>query len=72
MIPGAVEVEVSCGKHAEFMAYWDASQRKRYTQQQQQQKKVAETGDPLSASPPRAQAPLRCAAGSPARRSVPS
>jgi len=38
MIPGAVEVEVSCSKHLDFMAYWDASQRKRYTQHQ---KKVA-------------------------------
>jgi len=34
MIPGAVEADVSFAKHTEFMAYWDASQRKRYTQQQ--------------------------------------
>lgn len=32
MVPGAVEVEVAADKHAEFMAYWDASQRKKYTQ----------------------------------------
>jgi len=34
MITGAVEVEVTADKHLDFMAYWDASQRKRYTQQQ--------------------------------------
>ncbi|CAK0800563.1 unnamed protein product [Prorocentrum cordatum] len=33
MLPGAVEVQVGADKHPEFMAYWDASQRKRYTNQ---------------------------------------
>lgn len=33
MITGAVEVDVTADKHPEFMAYWDASQRKGYTQQ---------------------------------------
>lgn len=31
MIAGAVEVEVTAERHAEFAAYWDASQRKGYT-----------------------------------------
>lgn len=30
MIPGAVEVDVPSDKHLDFMAYWDASQSKRY------------------------------------------
>lgn len=33
MLPGAVEVEVGAAKHVEFMGFWDASQRKGYTQQ---------------------------------------
>lgn len=33
MIPGAVEVQVGADKHQDFMGFWDASQRKRYTNQ---------------------------------------
>lgn len=32
MTPGAVEVDVTFNKHFDFMAFWDASQRKGYTQ----------------------------------------
>mmetsp|Transcript_22442 Transcript_22442/g.40498 ORF Transcript_22442/g.40498 Transcript_22442/m.40498 type:complete len:347 (+) Transcript_22442:90-1130(+) len=31
MLPGAVEVELYAEKHQEFMAFWDASQKKGYT-----------------------------------------
>ncbi|CAJ1362134.1 unnamed protein product [Effrenium voratum] len=31
MVPGAVEVEVGAEKHQDFMAFWEASQRKGYT-----------------------------------------
>jgi len=31
MIPGAVELSIGAEKHQEFMAFWDASQRKGYT-----------------------------------------
>lgn len=33
MIPGACEVDVAAPRHVDFMAFWDASQRRGYTQQ---------------------------------------
>mmetsp|Transcript_64106 Transcript_64106/g.180453 ORF Transcript_64106/g.180453 Transcript_64106/m.180453 type:complete len:343 (+) Transcript_64106:49-1077(+) len=41
MVHECSTVEVAADRHHEFMAYWDASQRKGYTQQQQQPKKKA-------------------------------
>lgn len=41
MLTGAVEVEVSAGKFPEFMAFWDASQKKRYTKAEKEVKKRA-------------------------------
>eukprot|EP00929_Paragymnodinium_shiwhaense_P101935 TRINITY_DN65130_c0_g1_i1.p1 TRINITY_DN65130_c0_g1~~TRINITY_DN65130_c0_g1_i1.p1 ORF type:complete len:347 (+),score=47.33 TRINITY_DN65130_c0_g1_i1:83-1123(+) len=40
MIPEAVEVDVPASKHVEFMAYWDASQRKGYTKAEPDPKKL--------------------------------
>eukprot|EP00928_Gymnodinium_smaydae_P032110 TRINITY_DN2333_c0_g4_i1.p1 TRINITY_DN2333_c0_g4~~TRINITY_DN2333_c0_g4_i1.p1 ORF type:complete len:340 (+),score=35.83 TRINITY_DN2333_c0_g4_i1:86-1105(+) len=33
MLPQAVEVDIAAAKHVEFMGFWDASQRRGYTQQ---------------------------------------
>lgn len=39
MLQGAVEVDVGAAKHVEFMGFWDASQKKGYTQKTQEQKR---------------------------------
>lgn len=36
MLQGAVEVAVTADSHTEFLAYWDASQKRGYTQRQKQ------------------------------------
>lgn len=41
MIPGAVEVDVGGERHADFMAFWEASQKKGYIQEQKKTTKKA-------------------------------